>query len=115
MTVSNTFSIDKSKSKRNEDHRNEWFHYSKANFGQLRSFFEGVNWKGVMETDDIEVKWATFMEIYNKRVKKWVPKRAMLNTFIKEWYNKRCATARLEREKAWNKWRKNRRFDMWTS
>ncbi|MPC65595.1 hypothetical protein E2C01_059733 [Portunus trituberculatus] len=34
--------INKSKSRRNENHRSN---YSKANFGQLRSVFEGVDWE----------------------------------------------------------------------
>ncbi len=30
-----------------------------------------------------------------------------------EWYNRKCAEAKQVKEKAWNKWRKNKRIDLW--
>ncbi len=107
--------MDNNLSIRKEDHRREWLNYSKTNFGQLRKYFSEVNWNIVIQKEDIEEKWTAFLDIYNKGVEKWVSKRSTENLFKKDWYNRRCATARLEREKAWNKWKKNKRLDLWNN
>ena len=100
--------------RRNENHRREWLNYSKANYNQLRQYFTNTNWKKVYETKDIEKKWSTFLNIYNEGIQKWVPKRTTKEQAKNDWFNGRCFAARKEREEAWNKWRRNRRPDLWT-
>ena len=100
--------------RRDENHRKDWLNYSKANYGKLRQYFEKVDWRELYETEDIEKKWTMFMNIYNEGIQRWVPRKTTKEIAKKDWFNKRCFTARAEREKAWKKWRRNRRPELWT-
>ena len=102
-------------STRKEVHKNEWLDYSKTNFRQLIQYFDEVDWSTTFQLRDIEEKWNSFLEIYNKGVERWVPKKSTRNLYKKEWYNKKCAAAKQEREKAWKRWKKNKRHDLWAN
>ena len=90
--------------------------YSNANFKQLRKYFGEIDWSELFGTNDTEEKWTKFLDIYNEGVKKWVPKRSTKDLAKKkEWYNRRGTDTRLEKEEAWEKERKNKRHDLWTT
>ena len=101
------------KGKKNEDYKKEWYNFNRANFEQLKKYFEEAQWNGFFETDDIEEKWAFLLRTYNEGVEKWVPKMKMDRNSKEEWYNRKCEEAWKVKERAWNKWRKNRREDLW--
>ncbi|XP_050739068.1 uncharacterized protein LOC127009733 [Eriocheir sinensis] len=98
---------------RNEDNRKECFDYNKTNFEQLGKHFEEAQWDTFFEAENVEEKWAIFVRIYNEGVEKWVPGMKKGQKSRGEWYNRKCVDAKQEKEKAWNKWRKNRRMDLW--
>ena len=97
----------------NEDYRREWLNSSKTNFKQLRIYFEVTDWSELIGTNDIEEKWTKLLDIYDEGVMKWVPKTSTKNPDKKEWNNRRCTDARLEKEEAWKKWRKNKTHNLW--
>ncbi|MPC50215.1 hypothetical protein E2C01_044038 [Portunus trituberculatus] len=49
------------------------------------------------------------MDKYIEGKIKHVPIKKIDKPINKEWFNRRCEIARMEREKVWNTWRRNRR------
>ncbi|MPC42967.1 hypothetical protein E2C01_036602 [Portunus trituberculatus] len=49
------------------------------------------------------------MEKYNEGIMKHVPFKKIDKPRHKKLFDRRCELARMEREKAWNRWRRNRR------
>merc|ERR1711980_73850 len=44
-----------------------------------------------------------------------VPKRQVKKEARQVWYNRRCEQAKIERDHAWNRWRKSRKHNHWTN
>ena len=61
----------------------------------------------------MEDKWKTLLEMCNKGVDKYVPKFKFNVKYIKDWFNNKCGEARECRDKAWNKWRKEKNPRKW--
>ena len=53
------------------------------------------------------------MEIYNEGVEKYVPRRKQEKTYIKVWFNRRCSEAKERRDKAWNRWKREKHPRKW--
>ncbi|MPC62932.1 hypothetical protein E2C01_057023 [Portunus trituberculatus] len=49
------------------------------------------------------------MEKCNEIIMKHVLIKKIDKLRHKEWFNRRCELARMERRKAWNRWRRNRK------
>ncbi len=59
------------------------------------------------------MKWEIFLRIYDEGMEKWVSKMKITQESKEEWYNKICAEAKEVKERAWNRWRRNKRSDIW--
>ena len=66
-------------------------------------------------TKTTEDKWKILMEKYNKDVRKFVPKISETKKGHKEWFDRRCEMSRVEKEKAWNRWRGNKSHNNWVN
>ena len=44
-----------------------------------------------------------------------MPKRQVKKEARQVWYNRRCEQAKIERDHAWNRWRKSRKHNHWTN
>ncbi len=96
-----------------ENYKEERYRYNRANFENIRKYFEEVNWRKFEEAEDIQTKWDEFIHIYNNAVEMYVPKGRVNYKQGKEWYNMRCDKARLCKKNAWNRWRKRRTETRW--
>ena len=98
---------------KNEEYKRDWFNFTRANFEQLRKFYEEAQWDSFFESESVEEKWTIFLKTYNEGIEKWVPKMKVAQRSKEEWYNKECATAKEVKDKAWIKWKENKREYLW--
>ena len=77
-----------------EGYKTERYRYNKANFEDIRNYFETVRWRCFEDEEDLQEKWNKFIEIYNTAVEKYVPKERVNYKTGKEWYNAVCDKAR---------------------
>ena len=96
-----------------EEYKMERHKFSKANFDEMKKYFEGANWSYFENSESIQGKWDEFVKIYNEAVERFVPKGRKYCEKGKEWYNGRCEKARKCKTRAWNKWRKGRIESNW--
>ena len=94
---------------------NDRFNYSKADFGSLRKYFEGINWDPIISEQDIQAKYSTFLNIYGDGVNQFVPKYKNCNfSKQKEWFNMKCKRALDKRDAAWARARRRNTERNWT-
>ncbi|MPC14940.1 hypothetical protein E2C01_007720 [Portunus trituberculatus] len=53
-------------STRKETYKNKCLDYSRTNFKQLTKYFVDVDWNTALQARDIEEKWNTFLDMYNR-------------------------------------------------
>ena len=102
-----------SEGERNEKHRECRYNYKKTNFISLRKFFQDVNWNKINEFENIDKKYEFLMEIYNTGVTKYVPKFGKAVEKKNDWFNNKCMKAQKERNRAWDKVRKQYSKKAW--
>ena len=98
---------------RREDYIEGRYNYSKANFAELKRHFEQEGLTTFYRAEKTEDTWRILLEKYNERIRKHVPKKRMNKSGNNEWFNRRCELAKMEREKVWNGWRRNKRHNLW--
>ena len=89
-----------------EEYKMERHRYNKANFEEMRNYFQNANWKYFEREESIEGKWEEFLKIYNRAVEQYVPKGRKSCKMGREWYSGKCEKARTSKTKAWNRWRR---------
>ena len=99
--------------KLNEDYKQERFRYNKADFEQMKTYFEEADWSKFEMEEDIEIKWEEFLKIYNEAIRRYVPRGGRKCVVGKEWFNARCTKARKFKKKRWSKWRDERSDENW--
>ena len=98
---------------RSEEHRERRLNYSKTDFNGLRNFFQEKNWDAFYNASNVQEKWSEFLNIYREGENNFVPKRKPGTVGKNDWFNRKCETARRVKEEAWNRWRRNRRPNLW--
>ena len=99
---------------RNETHKIGRWMYNKTDFFGLKKFFSMADWKELYsEESGVEDKWYNLVKNYKEGVEKFVPRKKQERVYIKEWFNKRCSEAKERRDKAWNKWKKDKHSRNW--
>ena len=98
----------------NEDYKLEKYRYNKANYAEMRKYFEAADWSKFEMEEGVQNKWEEFLKIYNKAVSMYVPKGRRSCKKGKEWYNEKCLKARRRKLKAWNRWRAVKTEERWT-
>lgn len=86
-----------------EQHRRNRMNYGKANFSEMRKFFENVNWSDFLSVGNVQDKYDVFGKIYKESVSKYVPAFKEHKCWKKEWFNVKCEAARERKIKAWKK------------
>ena len=97
----------------NEDYKQDRFRYSRANYDQMRRYFEEVDWSGFEREMGVEEKWDEFLKIYNEAVERYVPRGGKSGVKGEEWFNGRCSKARKCKMSKWNRWRDVRTDESW--
>ena len=92
---------------RSEGHKNGRLNHAKANFAELREFYEKINWKEVMKGRTVQEKYDIFLMKYREGEQKYVPVYKEKKKRHK-WYNARCAEAKRKKDAAWRKLKKHR-------
>ena len=88
---------------RDETHRKKRRNFAKANFPELRNFFEQINWKEIERLKSVQQKYDFFLRKYEEGIIKYVPEYKVKEKGKKDWFNKRCATAKAKRDKAFKR------------
>ena len=96
-----------------EDYKMERYRYNKANFEEMRNYFEKVDWNSFEKEESLQGKWEEFLKIYNEALVKFVPRGRTNCKKGKEWYNGKCEKARKDKTKAWNRWRREPSGSNW--
>ena len=91
---------------RDETHWNKRRNYAKANFPELRNFFENINWGEMENLNDIQQKYDFFLEKYEQGITRFVPTYKVKAKRKEDWFNMICERAKLRRDKAWKKMRR---------
>ena len=98
----------------NEDCKLEKYRYNKANYAEMRKYFEAADWSKFEMEEEVQEKWREFLKIYSKAVDLYVPKgRSSCYKTGKEWYNDKCLKARKCKMRAWNRWRAVKTEERW--
>ena len=79
---------------KDESHKRRRRNYAKANFNELKEYFEKTDWKVLQELEDVQQKYDAFLEIYEQGVKKHVPLYTVKEKGKKEWFNVMCYKAK---------------------
>ena len=89
----------------------ERFQYKKADFQELRTGLEQVDWEKRFAGRRVEENWVTFTEVMEELVKKSVPKVTVReNRKLKQpWVNKETIQQIKEKKKAYRRYRKTRK------
>ena len=97
----------------NENHKVGRYNYGKANYAELRRYFENADWSRFEEAKGVEEKWNLFLGIYNEGVVKYVPTVKESYKGKNDWFNMRCRDARKRKEEAWRRWNRTKRVNQW--
>ena len=106
--------IDQDAEDENEQHKEERYNFSKANYAELRCFFEGFDWSILQTLESVNEKFNKFVEIYKEGVDTCVPKYGQRKMQKKKpWFNRRCEKARKLKDLAWNRARRHSSERAW--
>ena len=87
--------------------KNGKLNYARAKFEDLRKFFGGIDWRGIMNDKTAKEKYKIFLRKYHEGVERYVPKYKIRNS-KHTWYSVRCAEAKQAKDRTWKKLKKQR-------
>ena len=88
--------------------KREFFNFKKANWDDLNSDLQTVEWDNVInENLEINSCWENFKTTLNKHVNKHIPKVKVKNEFQAPWFDSECYTACRNKERLRRKFKKS--------
>ena len=110
-TINFEFLIDTEQNQDLEDqlnHSND-LNYYKGDYDAISNAINQINWNLEFEEKNMEEKWEKFKSIYHELTKKYIPKKINhRGNRKKKWISKKLLKLIKEKNKCWNKYRKNR-------
>ena len=87
--------------RKKETHKRNRRNYAKANYEELRKYFQELNWSEMYNCEDVQRKYDIFMKNYNNGVNLYVPYYVVKEEEGAEWFNWRCEQAKRKKQRAW--------------
>jgi hypothetical protein len=84
--------------------------FHKANYEEMRLWFQNIDWNREMGELDIAGKWKKFCLVIEIAVKKFVPIGNAQSKKYSRWMNKAAMIARNQKSKMWIKYRNSREY-----
>jgi endonuclease/exonuclease/phosphatase family metal-dependent hydrolase len=84
--------------------------FHKANYEEMRLWFQNIDWNREMGELDIEEKWKKFCSVIEIAVKKSVPIGKAQSKKYPRWMNKTAKAATNQKSKMWIKYRNSREY-----
>ena len=84
--------------------------FFKANYNDIRNFFDSFDWRRLMFSNEVQVLWGLFMQSFNSAVEQFVPEgsESGRGPFKQIWMNRTALYAINKKVEAWSYYRKNR-------
>ena len=79
--------------------KREFYNFKKANWSGLNADLQAINWDFEFSSNNINVCWIRFKEIFFRLVDKHIPKVKVKNEFQSPWFDSDCYEASRNKEK----------------